>query len=529
MKNKVGDKKKKSKISGFANLFRSGVYPDGEKRITLWNGLGFGVGDIYGGGSGGLTGTYLTLFWTMFAGLTIDQSMTIQGTALIVSSFTAFVVGSLSDNLYKFKIGRRLGRRRFFLLTGSPIILLTIGMWFPGLSFVWYALSFLLWTILIQYIMIPYATLPSEMTKNFDGRTVLSTTRMFLSGLVQSVVPLIGGVILAVFGNKSNSYTSIGVMWTVVFAICVFIAYKNTWETPVNEVVYVETSKKEPKLKIAFDVIKSYFSTFKVSAFRKHISIYLLGVSFADVFAQVFVFFVIYNLNKTAAFASMILSLAVVWQPLTPVQGWLFAKLGVRGLYSVTFIGCITSLFGYWFIWKEGHYFSSGTLTAIIIAVTLAWLFFKSLVYFTPWNVFPFIPDIDELITGERREGTFSATLRLVRTMTQGISSIVVGKYLSFVGFASGSSSQTVSAINGIGNVLILWVSAGFLLAWIIALSFKLNKKTHETLVGELNRLKQGGLKSDVDPETRKVVENLTGVKYSKLWPLEKKTIDDTL
>lgn len=156
------------------------------------------------------------------------------------------------------------------------------------------------------------------------------------------------------------------------------------------------------------------------------------------------------------------------------------------------------------------------TLTFVVMG---AWLFFKGLIYFLPWNVFPFIPDIDEIMTRHRREGSFSAMVLFLRRLTQGFSSIAVGAYLATTGFKSGALKQTLEAQTGLANVMIWWVIAGFALAWIIALGFKLNKKTHGMLIDEMERLREGGSKDDVTPETRKVVENLTGIKYEKVWP----------
>ncbi|MNL89306.1 hypothetical protein D3C87_2195420 [compost metagenome] len=60
--------------------------------------------------------------------------------------------------------------------------------------------------------------------------------------------------------------------------------------------------------------------------------------------------------------------------------------------------------------------------------------------------------------------------------------------------------------------------SALLVLALIFAWTFKLNKKTHGVLVKEVDRLKLNGSKSQVDPETKKIVEDLTGYKYEKIW-----------
>jgi len=496
------------------------------RRITIWNGIGFGVGDIFGGGAGALTGTYLTLFLTTYGGLQIAEATSVQGVSTVISAVTAIVIGALSDRFLRYKAGRRFGRRRFFLLLGAPLLLLGIAMWLPGLNYWVYFFSFLAWIITLQIIMIPYATLPSEMATDFTGRTILSTTRMFFSGLSGALVPAVGGALLALLGQNGSTYTIIGVGFVIVFMICVLVTYRFTWErVPSEEELAAATAPPaaggglRAALHSTGEIIVAYASTLRVRAFQRHLAIYLLGVSFADVFANVFVFFVIFAWNRDAAFASLLLSFAILTVPLTPVQGWLFARLGTRGLYTITFGGCNATLIGMFALARGVQSMDAGVWVPLAIVVFCLWLFFKSLVFFTPWQVFPFIPDVDEMITRRRREGIFASMMRFLRTMTQGISITLVGIYLSANGFDATRESQTPEALNALVSVEIWWVVGGFVLAWIIAAGFALNKKNHTILITEMERLRAGGSKNEVNPATRKVVESLTGVKYDKCWP----------
>ena len=498
------------------------------RKIGLLRGVGYGIGDFYGGGSGALTGAYLTLFWTTFAGISIAQAGTIQGITLIVSAITAMIMGAVSDNFYKTKLGRRFGRRRFFLLLGAPLLLIAIGMWVPGLSYSTYLIIFFIWSVLNQVIMIPFSTLPSEMTTDFNKRTILSTTRMFMSGLAGSVVPIVGGILLKILGeNKASTFTVIGAIFTVVFAICVFAVYFSTWERPMSEEdkLAIEEAQKNKQafnfmkwLKGLWNIVTGYASTLRIRAFQRHMAIYLLGVTSMDIFGFVFMFFIINNLNLTSTYGSFLLSLAIVWMPLTPVQGWLFAKLGANKMYVMTFGVLIAVLLGFYALWLYPIKGSIGT--ALLVILMLIWLFFKSLIYFLPWNIFPFIPDVDEIVTRKRREGSFSAMVVFLRRLTQGFSTIWVFNYLASVGFKSGITTRQDHAVQaGIANVMVFWVIIGSVLALIIALGFKFNKETHTILITEMDRLKDGGDKADVTPKARKVIENLTGVKYEKVWP----------
>ncbi|KFI52842.1 Na-galactoside symporter [Bifidobacterium callitrichos DSM 23973] len=236
----------------------------------------------------------------------------------------------------------------------------------------------------------------------------------------------------------------------------------------------------------------------------------------------------IYDWNKNAAFGSLLLSFALVGEPLKPAFGWLFTKLGPRKMYSLNFAGGIIGLLGLLGLWQAQGSLAEGAWTALAFVVTVWWLIFRAMVWFIPWNVFPFIPDVDEIVTGKNRTGVFSGFKAFTRKLTSGLATTFIGIYLASTGFIKPAKDaagvmqypdQPVAAQNGIAFVCIGWVIIGLLIAWGIALTFKLDKKTDGILLAEIERLKNGGKKADVDPNTKKVVEQLTGVKYEKCWP----------
>ncbi|OZG58563.1 major facilitator superfamily protein [Bifidobacterium myosotis] len=505
--------------------------PKGRK-ITLLNAVGYAFGDFYGGGFGQIA-TYLTLFWTTFAGLKVAQAGSIVGIATMLAAFSALVFGTLSDSLYKYKIGRKFGRRRFLILLGVPLLLVTILMFVPGMPFWAYFVVYALWIIANQLIMTPYSVLPNEMTTDFNGRTMLSTTRMLFSGISTAVVPLGMAAFLKALGDKqSSSYTISMGCFIALFAVCVFIAYKSTWELTPEEAgfdeVAIEAQKKEAFdfgkwLKGVGDIFVGYFSTLRNKTFRKHILIYLLGQSFLDIFGQVWLFFVLYNLNKPVAFGSALLGMALIGEPLKPVFGWLFAKLGPRKMFSLNFAGAIIGLLGLWGLWQTAAQNETSAWNAMLYVVMVWWLIFRAMTWFIPWNVFPFIPDVDMIMAGENRGGLYIGFQQFARKITAGLSAMAWGWFLGANGFVEDAfkagKPQPDQAVNAIGTVLVWWIIAGLAIAWIISFTLKLDKKTDAVLLKEIDRLQNGGKKADVDPETKKVVEQLTGVKYEKCWP----------
>lgn len=499
-----------------------GHAPGGERKITVWNGIGFGIGDFYGGGQGAIVSMYLSLFWTTFAGLDIAQAQGIQGMATMISAITAVVIGALSDNLYQYRFGRRMGRRHFFFKIGAPLLLVTALMWVPGLGYWTYFFAFLLWTVLSQWIMIPYGTLPSEMTRDYTGRTVLSTVRMWISNISTVVIPFVCAGFLKFLGEgKGSTFTIMGVMWIVVFAACIALMSHFTWERTPEEVGVVEEDAGDRLgwLKSLGKQFLGYFTTLRIRIFQKHMVIYLLAQTFIDVFGTVYTFFVIYNWSKSAAFASALSGIGFITTIVYPINGVLFKKVGARVQYSIAFLSFIASLLAFYWLYKNTGTVADSLWMGVMIVSYVLFLLSRSMIWYLLWAVYPFIPDVDEIVTHERREGLFTATVYFFRRITAGLGSIGVGAYLASQGFLSGSKTQTPQAVQAIANVGIIVVVIAIAIAWLVSLTFNLNEKTHGVLTAEIERLRAGGSKDDVKPEVRKLVESMTGVKYEKCWP----------
>lgn len=498
---------------------------NGRRKVGMGRSIAFGVTDMMGGGYGALVSAYLMFFFTMFCNLSPLEAGTIIGFAKVIDSITAIIMGKLSDSFWKTKLGRRFGRRHFFLMIGSPLILVVYTLlWIPKLTFVYYLVVYCLVEIVVTMILIPYETLPSEMTTNYNERSKMSTTRMFFSGAITSLVTLVGGAFISLMGDKNPyAYTAIGTTWAVIFACAVFITYKFTWERSIDEIQAGLTEEQKNAadnrnlLASLWDAVMSYFSTLKVKAFRQHMYLYLLGVTAQDLFAGAFVYFIVFGYGLSTSTASWLLSLGIIGLPLTPVNYWLFTRLGARKCYVMYFGLVIAGLAAYYVLYLMN--LSGDMLVAALAVISTIYLFFKGGAYSIPWNVFPFIPDVDEIITGQRREGEFAAMMNFIRKVTSGIASVFLGWILATNGFKSGATTQSAQAVHAIVMTMIFVVGGLTLIALIFAVTFKLDAKTHAVLVDEINRLKAGGKKSDVTPETQKTVEALTGVKYDKLWP----------
>lgn len=491
------------------------------RKITIPVSIGYGLTDIMGGGAFTVIGAWLLFFYTTFVGLSPVEAASIVAIARIVDAVVSLFMGSFTDHFYKNPLGKRFGRRRFFLLIGAPLMLVYILLWVTGMSFWFYLSVYLAFEIIAAVVLIPWETLPSEMTKDFNSRTKLSTCRMFLSASGTFLATFIPGLLISHFGEHDpHAYFINGVVFAVLFMFCVFISWKVTWERELTPEMLAELEcARQPrsfteKLAAVGNLFKEYFSTLKVRAFRKHLAIYLFSFTAKDVYNTVFVFFCVYCLNVSPSLSGTLLSMSIVGLPVTLLAGVAIIKFGPSRLYVFAYTLMMLCLVGLFMVYQ----FPTDNKITILVVLAALYQVGRCVLEFTPWNVFPFIPDIDEMITRQRREGLFAAVMTFSRKTTVAIATFIVGVMLQEGGFVKGSQVQPESAVNTIAMLLFIGTAGLLLIALWQAVTFRLNKRTHKIFVDEVERLKAKGSKHDVTPETRHIVEDLTGYSYDDLW-----------
>jgi oligogalacturonide transporter len=491
------------------------------RKITIPVSIGYGLTDIMGGGAFTVIGAWLLFFYTTFVGLSPVEAASIVAIARIVDAIVSLFMGSFTDHFYKNPLGKRFGRRRFFLLIGAPLMLVYILLWVTGMSFWFYLAVYLAFEIIAAMVLIPWETLPSEMTKDFNSRTKLSTCRMFLSASGTFLATFIPGLLISHFGEHDpHAYFINGVVFSVIFMLCVFISWKVTWERELTPEMQAELeNNRQPmsfieKVAATGKLFKDYYSTLKVRAFRKHLAIYLFSFTAKDVYNTVFVFFCVYCLNVSSSLSGTLLSMSIVGLPVTLLAGVAIIKYGPSRLYVFAYTVMMLCLAGLFMVYQ----FPSDNKVTILVVLAALYQVGRCVLEFTPWNVFPFIPDIDEMITRQRREGLFAAVMTFSRKTTVAIATFVVGVMLQSGGFVKGSQAQPESAVNTIAMLLFIGTAGLLLIALWQAMTFHLNKRTHKIFVDEVERLKARGSKQDVTPETRHIVEDLTGYSYDDLW-----------
>ena len=487
------------------------------RKITIGRAIAYGMPDMMGGGAFTLIGAWLLFYWTTYAGLTAMEAASILAIARVADAVISLFMGAITDNLYRFPIGRRFGRRHFFLLIGAPLMLEFILMWVTGMSYWYYLVSYVLFELVAAMVLIPWETLPTEMTEDYNKRTMLSTARLVISSGSSFLATFLPGRLIAIFGEDNPmSYTLNAGIFAVIYMISVFIAYKATWERRITPelAAKLEADSREKQGVSLIDQLKAYAATVRLRTFRKHLIVYLCTFTAKDTFNAVFAYFVVSVLGLSAGVSSGVLSLNIIGLPLTILVGYLLVRFSPRWVWCVGIAVELVALVGFWVI--------SGTS----VTDTTMWLYAVGLIYniglgaviATPWNVFPMIPDLDELVSGEHHEGLYASVMTFVRKSTVAVATFVVGVVLTEGGYQEGSTVQSVATQHTITGILVFGTGALLAVALITACAFRLDKRTHAVVKQELDRLRSGGRKEDASVETRTLIEKLTGTPWERIW-----------
>jgi len=136
---------------------------------------------------------------------------------------------------------------------------------------------------------------------------------------------------------------------------------------------------------------------------------------------------------------------------------------------------------------------------------------------YIPWSLYNYMADVDEVVTGKRREGIFAGVMTFTRKAAQAIAVMTVGLVLEWSGFVSSASKQSTGATVAIVTVLGFGTTLLLALGALVSRRFTLNEITHGILLEEVRRF-QSGNPTEAPASNRAVVEELSGVRYEMLW-----------
>jgi len=432
------------------------------------------------------------LYWLFFLVNVVGLETQFAGAVILIGriwdSVNDPLIGMISD-----RIDTRWGRRRPFLLFGAVPFGLTFFLLFyiPSIESdfwlsIYYAVVFLLFDTLYTIINLPYAALTPELTEDYDERSSLAGWRIatailasLVAGVTFSLLP--EDIIAANLAETMDisqavqiGYAVTAAIWAFTLIITPLLVFFNIDEPPDSKPV---TGKFRP-----WQTIKEVFSN---RPFRLAAIIYLLSFTAADVVVAVFVWFLIYYIGAQPFFDTLIIALvlgvAFLTMPLTVKLMRRFDKrttyMGTMAIYAIVLL-----------IMSQ---IPRGGQSYVIVAAFFAG-FGHGAANVIPWAMVADVVDVDELSSGQRREGIYTGYLVFLRKLAAAIAIFTLTQVLAVTGFQGGRTGglividQPESALNAL-RILVGVVPAILLfLSILVAWRYPLDRKAHAQVMREL-------------------------------------------
>ncbi|ELE5795724.1 MFS transporter [Salmonella enterica] len=493
------------------------------RKIGLINYFAYGSGDFLGAGTTALTAAWLLYFYTTFCNLTPIEATCIFATARVLDAVVSPLMGFLTDNFGSTWLGKRFGRRKFFILLGIPCVFSYSLIWLSGMGFWYYLLTYLLFDVVYTMILVPYETLVPEMTDDFKQKTRFSGARISMAQMSAILASFLPGVLLAAFGkNNPVSFFYASLVFSVLCALMLVFVWCFTWERPWEAWTEAALRAEDEKKSLTFTqsvrrLVVELMSTLRIRIFRQHLGMYLGGYIAQDVFNAVFTWYVVFVLMQDASVASNLLGTMATFQFIAVIAMIpLCIRFGPAPSYRMVVVLFGLSSLSYALVYYTGLSDAYGLLLLVSACAGLG----RGGINYVPWNTYTYIADVDEVITGQRREGIFAGIMTLTRKASQAGAVMVVGIVMQLSGFVSGQSMQAAA----VSHTILLILSCGTLVmlafGFLVSLSFRLNLHTHRVLREETAKMRESGCTTpeNITPQARAVVEMLSGLPYESLW-----------
>lgn len=425
--------------------------------------------------------SFLMVFYTKVLGISGGMVGTLFLVARFADAFTDVTMGRIVDAA---KPGRDGKFRCWIRRMCGPVALASFLMYQTavasapmGWKIFYMYVTYLLWgSIFYTSINIPYGSMASAITADPNERTALSTFRSIGAALAGLVIGVVTPLFIYTRDAAGNQIVRGGITFTVVAAvfsvgaiICYLICYRL-----VTERVPVEEGAKRHTLSETFGAIAK--------------SRALLGIIGAAIFlllGQLLIntmnnyLYPDYFGNAAGISLFTVLSTVEMLAVIAPLSVPLSKKYGKK---ESAVAGMLLSgvVFTVMFLL---HLKNMWVFLALSMIGYLGLGFFNTVI----WANITDVIDEQEVVTGEREDGTVYAVYSFARKVGQALAGGVGGWALEFIGYESAEAVQTKSVLEGIYGAATIAPAVGFfLVALILWFVYPLDKQQVEKNVAAL-------------------------------------------
>jgi glycoside/pentoside/hexuronide:cation symporter, GPH family len=402
-------------------------------KLSFWTKLAYGAGDTGPAMTANVLAIYLLVFLTNVAGMDAGLAGLTLGVGKIWDAVNDPMVGVLSD-----RSQHRWVRRLPWLFWGAiPFGITFLMQWvvpFPNQwwLFGFYVVASVLFNSFYTVVNLPYTAMTAELTQDYDERTSLSSFRFMFSIGGSIVSLLIALLIFKVVGKDAPARFL--VLAIVIAVISVATLYWCVLGTK-RRVLAMERRRLASPVELELPLRQQVAIALSNRPFLFVIGLYLCSwfavqntVAFIPFFAKNYM-----GLDDNA-YTTVLIAVQVtaflmlgVWRSLAARVGKATVYIMGNALWMIAEIGL--------FMLKPGQ---TGLLYALGIVIGMG----VSTAYLIPWSMIPDVIELDELKTGQRREGVFYSFMVLLQKLVLAAALAIVGQTLQAAGFLSQMAGQ---------------------------------------------------------------------------------------
>lgn len=392
------------------------------------------------------------------------------------------LVGRSADALSDVLMGRlsdrttwKAGRRRPYLLIGAlPFSLSFAAIWAApeiesgALEFAYYAILYVIISLSMTVVAVPYQALLPELTESYQERTSLATFRSVSSILGTLLTLLCFRPLAEALGGDARAWAVAG----GVLALWILWPWGPIWWVTYER----PGDRPAPQLSTG-----DYFRVLAANrSFRRLVGLFSLGRIAIDLPMALFLYYFSYVIGRPSDFEIVMTVFLVSVVVAMPI--WLRFSRG-RDKKTIYAYGCVGWIFGLSCLFvNQPEWPFAVTLVATVLAGAG-----YSAADMIPWSMVADVADEDEILSGERREGLYVGVFTFLRKLSGALG--VAGAFLVLdqVGFRPGqeNSEATLWALRGMtAGVPVLFVLAS---AW-VASGYPLGAARHAEVLDELDR-----------------------------------------
>ena len=507
--------------------FKKAIGVEGTFKDTVMPMINYCYTNIFIGGAGYIISMYFSIFLTKVVGLDIEYAGFITMIAVIWDGINDPIMGIITD-----RTRSKYGRHRAYIKWGIPFVVVSyIMLWnsfgldgekHPYMTVAYFVFAYVLYKTAYTMIAVPHTAMLPELAPEYNKRTqYTSVSYIFNScGMIPSYIILL--IMLSVFGfsdgltrDAKTPFFVTGILLAIMYSIALYSTFRLVKEPSSLDM------KLEPlDLKAAF---KEYFDVFKSRSFRQYFSISFFWEMARSFYSTTYIYYVTFLANQYK-FYPIFNTFAGIFESLAfPLNYALTMKHGKKKCGTIVtpfmILGLAIGLI------VQASQPGTPKSTYMLILMILGVIFYPfgmSGIGFVCNNVFPDLTDVDELITGRRREGVVSTCNTMVKQVTGGINTFIVTLILGGFGLDTKSEAtefvlQSDSAIFGIRLCVAIIPMVCAFVSYLLLRKFEMTKEDHTMIRAAIaTKHKYGSVTLTAEEKQR--CEVLSGQKLENTW-----------